>query len=65
MGYVILLWHSLSLPYNYFDPAMKLIKFNLVQSSVTFLFLSDIKSYTLDGTVLKASNTSMKQLQMI
>ena len=24
MGYVILLWHSLSLPYNYFDDGLRL-----------------------------------------
>ena len=27
MGYVILLWHSLSLPYNYFAEALKVISF--------------------------------------
>ena len=26
MGYVILLWHSLSLPYNYFDTKLKVYK---------------------------------------
>ena len=30
MGYVILFWHSLSLPYNYFSVSVKLVSFKCI-----------------------------------
>ena len=41
MGYVILLWHSLSLPYNYFDPYQTLSSIYI--SVVVFSDLITIK----------------------
>ena len=58
-GYVILLWHSLSLPYNYFDrsKAVILVYFllnvfgvgvscRILYSSVGYLYVSDSGSIT-------------------
>ena len=34
MGYVILLWHSLSLPYNYFEDMQQILQLNMGLSAV-------------------------------
>ena len=36
MGYVILLWHSLSLPYNYFEEVEEAYRFGPVRPSVRY-----------------------------
>ena len=41
MGYVILLWHSLSLPYNYFDAIIDVL---LTSKAVKSLFLNNMSS---------------------
>ena len=46
MGYVILLWHSLSLPYNYFDfkPSYMLANHNLINGEISCLFVAYMES---------------------
>ena len=44
MGYVILLWHSLSLPYNYFDASC-----HILYSFVVYLYDSNSASITSVG----------------
>ena len=36
MGYVILLWHSLSLPYNYFDDAAHILHDSVLVNGIWF-----------------------------
>ena len=48
MGYVILLWHSLSLPYNYFGLCLKTtISFNMIDFITKEMQLFEINAYLL------------------
>ena len=42
MGYVILLWHSLSLPYNYFKSKEKFIRKKLDHTAVSAIKASSV-----------------------
>ena len=58
MGYVILLWHSLSLPYNYFEFRAKLVpNFDISQSTAEV-----IRMPTEDHTIALEHNMKVPRM---